>query len=241
MTDSERLEEITRKASRQEPLDRYDAGGSRGVAVSDDQRVEAAQNHMIIAVTGRKQHGKNTVCDVLAEHGFTVIGFADTLKALSYVVDPIIGISRHGDPIYLAEAVDELGWEYVKENYPEARRFLQRMGTEGARKHLGDSVWIDSWAKKVAALHGDIAVSDLRFANEAAAVRAHGGLVWKVVRPSRVTATVADQHSSETELECISTDHIFLNDGTVADLAAKVEQALCRAQHSANSLHLGAA
>ena len=190
---------------------------------------------MIIAVTGRKQHGKNTVCDVLAEHGFTIIGFADTLKDLSYAVDPIIGISRHGDPIYLAEAVDELGWEYVKENYPEARRFLQRMGTEGARKHLGDSVWIDSWAKKVYALQGaNVAVSDLRFANEAEAVRAHDGLVWKVVRPSRVTTTTADQHASETELESIATDHIFINDGTLADLAAKVEQVLRRTQHPAN-------
>ncbi len=191
---------------------------------------------MIIAVTGRKQHGKNTVCDVLAEHGFTVIGFADTLKALSYAVDPIIGISRHGDPIYLAEAVDELGWEYVKENYPEARRFLQRMGTEGARKYLGDSVWIDRWAAKVEALHGgDVAVSDLRYTNEAAAVRAYGGLVWRVVRPSRVSITTADAHSSETELESIATDHIFINDGSMDDLAAQVEQALCGARHLAGN------
>ena len=187
---------------------------------------------MIIAVTGKKQHGKNTVCDVLAEYGFTIIGFADTLKYLSHAVDPIIGINRHHDPIHLAEAVDELGWEYVKENYPDARRFLQRMGTEGARKHLGDSIWIDMWAKKVAAVDsGQVAVSDLRFKNEAAAVRDAGGLIWKVVRPSRVESGAADTHASEVELDSIIADHSFINDGTIADLRRQVQQALCRAQH----------
>ena len=203
---------------------------------------------MIIAVTGRKQHGKNTVCDVLAEHGFTIIGFADTLKDLSVAVDPIIGISRGArrrwsltrtaDPIYLAKAVEELGWEYVKENFPEARRFLQRMGTEGARKHLGDSIWIDAWARKVEALHGgSVAVCDVRYLNEAAAVRALDGLVWKVVRPSKMATavTAADQHSSETELESIATDHIFINDGTLDELAVQVNKQLCRALHPANS------
>lgn len=190
---------------------------------------------MIIGLTGKKQHGKNAVCDVLADYGFTVVGFADTLKDLSYAVDPIIGFTQADGivtPIGIKDAVDVEGWEVVKEKYPHARRFLQRMGTEGARKHLSDGIWIDVWNRKVAALHGaPAAASDLRFLNEAAAITAVGGIIWKVIRPSRVTIT--DGHASEMELEQIVADHTFINDGTLDDLRKNVEAQLRRVSHPA--------
>ena len=160
---------------------------------------------MLIAVTGPKRSGKNTLCDILsAEYGFTLIGFADTLKEMAIAIDPIVTGGGEG----LASIVAHESWDVAKERYPEVRRFLQRLGTEGVREHLGQSTWIESWARKIAMTPGHVAVPDLRFVNEAAAVRSAGGQVWRVNRPG----FTGSGHISETETDQIIPDEVIAND-----------------------------
>jgi hypothetical protein len=63
-------------------------------------------------------------------------------------------------------------------------------------------------------------IPDIRFKDEADAVKARGGLVIKVVRPG--LDRPKDTHASETGIEEIAGDYLIVNDGTLLDLEAKV-------------------
>jgi len=78
-----------------------------------------------------------------------------------------------------------------------------------------------------------VVLTDCRFPNEAAAIRAAGGAIWRVVRPpSDVAAAlgegdpIAEQwwrgHASETEQDGIKADRTICNDGTLDDLRQAV-------------------
>ncbi len=66
---------------------------------------------------------------------------------------------------------------------------------------------------------GDVAFSDCRFPNEAAAIRDRGGEMWRIDRPG--TAPV-NAHPSETALDGFNFDRHIDNGGTLAALRAKV-------------------
>jgi hypothetical protein len=185
----------------------------------------------LIAVTGYKTSGKNAVCDVLRDSfGFKITGFADALKAQFLAIDPYVvcdsysdGVTTVHDPLRLSQIVGDMGWDAAKEDYPEVRRLLQKGGTEGGRDIFGQDIWIVTWMRNVDALLEagyDVCVSDMRFINEASAVRAMGGQVWRVYRPG----TGPGEHRSENELDRIEADVMIMNDGTLEDLAVVVKK-----------------
>lgn len=102
---------------------------------------------MIIGLTGRKRSGKSTAARYLVEdHGFTELSFAEPLKRMALAVNPIIGFRSTPDGVqrvYLSDVVHEIGWECAKDEYPEVRRFLQLLGTEGVRDHIGQDTWVN--------------------------------------------------------------------------------------------------
>ena len=52
----------------------------------------------IIGLTGFDGAGKTTVANYLErEHGFTVVSFADELKRLLMILDPIVGVDEDED------------------------------------------------------------------------------------------------------------------------------------------------
>ena len=68
------------------------------------------------------------------------------------------------------------------------------------------------------------AITDVRFPNEAALIRAAGGVVWKVVRPN--LALPVDEHPSETSVDLVEADAVLVNDGTLDALTARVDVAM---------------
>jgi len=99
----------------------------------------------------------------------------------------------------------------------ETRRLLQRRGTEEGRQVYGDDVWIrvlKTWMRRHMARGIELfIVPDVRFINEAQAIRDMGGIVIRLEAPKRNRARfmkeakgdekLADslmQHISETEL-----------------------------------------
>lgn len=171
---------------------------------------------MILGLTGRKRSGKSTAARYLVDnHGFVEISFAGPLKRMALAINPVIGwnwdpVHEDGGEVYLADVVECFGWEYAKDQFPEARRFLQRLGTEGVRGHIGEDTWIDlveleiqrTWGiVPYGFIPGDkpyppIVVSDVRFENEATLVREWGGEVVEIRRPS-ARDFVANEHASE--------------------------------------------
>lgn len=170
--------------------------------------------------------GKSTVARVLVEdYGYREVNFADKLKELALAIDPVIQGYSEWDKeehrltdIRLAEEVSLFGWETVKEAYPEARRFLQRLGTEGGRKVLGEDFWVDQWQQTVDSFEPLfqtlVVAGDMRFPNEVAAV----AFSVYVYRPNFDAPT---DHTSE-QLDRDACDIVILNDGTRMDLVRTV-------------------
>lgn len=176
---------------------------------------------MLIGLSGYARSGKDSVANILVKnYGYERRAFADKLRDVLYKLNPIVSPSDRR----LQDVIDELGWEGSKksEYNDEIRTLLQRLGTEAGRQTLWDSIWVD------AAMHDvgpkdKIAFADVRFPNEADAVRDAGGIVVRVERPG---IEAANTHASETSLDNYYFDHYLPNDGTLRDLEDRVEELL---------------
>lgn len=174
--------------------------------------------NLLLGLHGPAGCGKDTLANVLvAEYGFKRIAFADALRKMAYDIDPVIGTLTNGEFWHYAEAIDLLGYEHVKRNYPEARRFLQKLGTEGVRGNIkkeDGSPWPDYWVDQVrAVLNNDVdsayVITDVRFPNECEMTRELEGFVVHMHRPG--LEKLATDHISEVGLEFKPGDLSFIN------------------------------
>ena len=149
----------------------------------------------VIGVTGYAQHGKDTLGDQLVlTYGYTKVAFATALKALAITLDPCVPTAADGTLTVvpgglqtsvivqrLSQLVATEGWEAAKE-HPEVRRFLQVLGTEGVRAHVGEDSWVRALLRTMD-YDGKYVITDVRFPNEESAVHRHlDGLVFRVNR-----------------------------------------------------------
>lgn len=175
---------------------------------------------MIIGICGAAGAGKDTVALRLNGHGFFRVAFADPLYEM---VSAMTGLS-------VAELSDrdakerEIDWLGVS-----PRRLLQSLGTEWGRQHVSEDVWI-RLALRTARVASRAVIPDVRFDNEAQAIRAAGGSVWRVVRPgvSCLDPSTA-QHASERGIAPELIDDVILNDGDIGRLYGRVDEAIQKA------------
>lgn len=189
-----------------------------------------------VALLGKSRSGKDTVAQILVRHAaYTRLAFADRLKEAALQVDPVIsvGTRRHGFDDYsahgerLSDLVDRLGWESVKDLFPEARRFLQTYGQ--TVREMDPRFWVRPVMTQV--MNGTVwnmpcVVSDVRYLNEVDALRELGAVIVRVERPGAGLTGDAAQHSSETELDDVEPDARVLNTSTLADLERAVLKGL---------------
>lgn len=193
----------------------------------------------LIGLTGRKRSGKDTVAAILADlAGYQRVSFADPVRRAALALDPIVDAydadNSCGAPDCcggpwpyivtrrLSEVVEEYGWERAKDDFPEVRRTLQRLGTDAVRA-LDDGFWVRMGMARAAQLRAagsPAVITDVRFPNEAAAVAEAGGIIVRVSRPG--TATSGDLHPSEIAMDNYPADSVLLNDGTLDDLRQDV-------------------
>lgn len=160
---------------------------------------------MIIAFCGFAQSGKDTAASFLVKAGYTKLAFADPLRAAVYALNPIIGIE--GTYEYRVQyCIDNYGYEETKRRFPEYRALLQRMGTEVGREQFGENFWVERAMAQIQPGHNYV-ISDVRFPNEAAAVRA-GGKLFKISRPG--TGAV-NAHISDTGVDKLRVDGVIPN------------------------------
>lgn len=178
----------------------------------------------IIGLTGYAQSGKDTLAKILVEeYGYHRVAFADKIREFLYEINPMVACSPTG---YLKDLVDLVGWDAAKQE-PQVRRLLQDLGV-GARKLFGDQFWV---AQVFLTMPSDkVVITDVRFANEADAIKKYDSAqVWRVKR-SGVSAVNA--HVSETEMDGHPVDQIFSNNGSIEDLQnlvrARMQNALTR-------------
>lgn len=170
----------------------------------------------VLGLTGAAGSGKNTVADILMRHGFVNFGFADPVYR---AVGAVLGVSTESlrDRDAKEKPIDWLG--------KSPRDLLQTLGTEWGRNMVRDDIWIQiamRQAQETLQNRRGVVLTDVRFQNEAEAIRAAGGTIWRVVRSVECLAAGAAKHSSEAGLPAELVDHVIENNGTKADLDAAV-------------------
>ena len=169
---------------------------------------------MIIAIHGKKEHGKSTVAKAI-------------LKKVPAVIKPF------AKPI--KDFATLLGWDGAKD--AKGRRLLQLLGTEVGRECISETLWVDKWQESLTntgkAVH--IVCDDLRFQNEYEHLvmlsKTQKVYIIHVIRPmqipmlGRLQSWFGFVHKSERGIKFNTLKPtVIYNSGTVSQLAAQVEK-----------------
>lgn len=184
---------------------------------------------MIISISGRRGAGKNTLADLIEklqpEKNWRVNAFADPLKK----------IAAYMTGLQLRELYTQEGkTKYLPEWGMTVGEILQKLGTNAVRDNLHQDAWV------LTALSGikdyeNIIFCDMRFPNEAEAIKAKGGILIRIEgdpQKQQGDGTRDDSHPSETALDNYDGfDFIIQNTGSLDALKGAVQLML----HQINS------
>ncbi len=190
---------------------------------------------MNVAFVGPMHSGKTTAAMHLVEHhGYTRLSLADPVKEsvilacnsfiwryLESLPERQDRLGMHGRPAILIDRVE------LEERKEVFRPILQWWGTEFAREYLGnENIWVDALLHRVKHTVGPVVCDDVRFTNEANALRAAGFRLIRIDRPQTSreerNAPSLHQHSSETSSDNIAVDHLIYNT-SLARLSAALD------------------
>lgn len=178
----------------------------------------------IIGITGKARSGKDTVGNWLVSKGFYQYAFANPLKDAAAIM---FGIPRSwfDDPTRKEQIITQWGFS--------PRVILQRLGTEAGRELFCQDIWTRRADIELKAVFEalpitfspftGLVVTDVRFEDEAAWIRAKGGQVWHVQR--RNAPDVAS-HKSEAGVSVLAEDAIIDNNGTLQDLFVHINETI---------------
>jgi hypothetical protein len=183
---------------------------------------------MILAFGNKARQGKNTACNAVLSYYATQskfqiksVNFADALRK-----EVTTAISEHGSAkeffnrgYFGVSLLNPLGvcipdWVVADPNpdmadpllpYGKHPKLLQWWGTEYRRKQ-SPNYWVERWREQVVGFKGIVVTGDLRFLNEAAAVKELGGYTINVTCLNKdgtvyISSDRPANHSSETELD----------------------------------------
>ena len=178
----------------------------------------------IIGLTGKAGSGKDTVALMLTRRRLLSFGplqeekLSDRIHLFKKPGFKQIATGNFGPAFHMAMAdplkmiphilynvpYDNLWGEKKEETLPgvktSARKLLQDMGAY--YRKLYTDTWIDLLMRTIDITHKKhpgfltYVISDVRYDNEAEAVRARGGVVWEIVRPDLDTSESWRAHSS---------------------------------------------
>lgn len=166
---------------------------------------------VLIALTGAATSGKSLVSRRLSEtHGFKTCRFAEPIKRM-------LGVG-------LGLTAEQLDGSEKQSPIPEfggltTRHLMQTLGYEWGRRMVHSDIWITAWKRDLARQGNLVVVDDLRFPNEAMAIRELGGIIWRVNRPG---VPVLD-HASERASREIAVDQVVQNISTINALMQAVD------------------
>lgn len=131
----------------------------------------------IIGFTGQATAGKSLSASIVSGHfgGFVKLSFADPIR------DMLLGLGLTREDMSERKHVPH---PLLCGRTP--RYALQKLGTEFGREMIGDDIWVRAAMNRAAQAHtfNDLVVfDDVRFDNEAEAIRKAGGIIIEVSRP----------------------------------------------------------
>ena len=182
---------------------------------------------MLIGIVGLIGSGKDTVAQrLVAQHGYRRDSFAKSLKD---AVSSMFNWDRE-----LLEGTTDASREWrdqpddfwsEKMGKPVTPRWvLQYFGTEVMRGQMYDGMWVDSCIGRYKG--ENTVISDTRFVNEIATIKAHGGKIILVKRGELPTQKEMQQrgaHKSEWDWIGSEFDYVIENNGTKEDLYKNID------------------
>ncbi len=189
---------------------------------------------LLIGITGKKYSGKDATAKIIQDHfGLNVTAFASKLKQALKIIFCLEDNQLFGDS-KTKEIVDPR-WGI------SPREMMQEVGT-GIVRNICPDVWVkgvfldlDKHGLYYPASPGWV-ISDVRFRDEAQAVRERGGIIIRIIRPEpkitlwkKIKSSIDGsnryaKHVSEKEIDKIKPDYIIRNDGSLDELEIKVLQ-----------------
>ena len=200
---------------------------------------------LIIGFTGLKQTGKDTAVAILRkEYGYSEV----QSYAFAEPIYKMLGTLLEGLPVLGSEEVDKNA--VIKPYNVTLRHMLQTLGTEWGRECIHPDMWtlrgeevVKATTKYVPYL-SIFVFSDVRFDNEAEMIKANGGHIIRIRRPSivpkartlkgrltQIFSSKEDNHASESGVSERLVDATIDNDGTLIRLEHKVLQTVAMFMH----------
>ena len=169
----------------------------------------------LIGIAGPARSGKDTVAEILRADRWITLAFADPLRRML--------AAGFGAEALQQDKEAPIPW--VDRSY---RELIQTLGTEWGRGLIREDLWIRLAERRIADMHQvsggelDVAITDVRFENEAAWIRRSRGQVWHLRREHRPHVR---EHVSEAGVGVEPSDRIIMNNGTLEDLIQAVAHA----------------
>lgn len=181
---------------------------------------------MLFGIKGTIGSGKTTIANYLKNYGFIEYSMADPLKQIAIIF---------GFKFYQVYGSQEEKLEINEHWGISGREFLQKFGTEICREILPTvlpnmkfetTIWCKLFKIHYSKISkNNIIIPDIRFLDEANAIRELGG---KIIELNRRIDKSGDEHShrSELELDQIKPDIVINNNNTLEDLFVQVDRIL---------------
>jgi hypothetical protein len=171
---------------------------------------------MLIGLSGKAGSGKTTVTNYLTTMGFGTRKFAGPLKSM--LADLLIsqGVKPEDTHLFIEGALKEVPTELLGGKSP--RHAMQTLGTEWGRGQLHEDFWVEAALRDLDT--SDLIFDDVRFPNEARAIRNRGGIVVNVLRED---APQVGRHLSEDALMDFAFNFIIYNDADLDTLYSRVD------------------
>jgi hypothetical protein len=179
---------------------------------------------MIIGLSGYAKSGKDTVAEIIREiqpEKWKIKKFSGKLKQIASI---LLGMPEHlfENQDFKSEMLGEEWWKNYGDFYHQTtvRDFLQLLGTDAIRNGLHSNAWVNALmadykpAKMDHYNTSNWIVTDVRFPNEAEAIKDRGGIIIRIDRPG---VEPVNAHPSEVALDKWDFDYKIAN---VSDLPA---------------------
>lgn len=162
----------------------------------------------LIGIAGRKGAGKDSFAKPLIAAGFTQMRFADPLKGMLRALFYSAGCTIGEVEMMLEGVLKETPTPILCGKTP--REAMQTLGTEW-REMVGRTLWTNIAFERIKRAGPDakIVVTDVRFHHEVMTIRALGGSVVRIERPTHHGEFSA--HPSELEVGQLRVDATIWN------------------------------
>jgi len=186
----------------------------------------------LLAIGGPARSGKDTIGKHLRDrHGYVIGKFTSPIRAMITTLYLYAGATQQEIEEYMDGAKKEEIHPVIGASY---RHMAQQLGATWGRDSIRQDLWVDMAfnATRIARDMGyDVVITDLRYPNEAEAVKDAGGFILLVDRPAlkakgRALDEQAASHESENYFDEIRklADETLINDSDLFDLKRKVDR-----------------